>query len=347
MAYKPRIESNNLDLTSILSTINELPEASKGVSLDVITAPSLPATVVENQIVVITDATPNTIYVDTDEPTNPVNGDVWVQVGSSDYGVEFSETFRNGLMQVAQYSGTWVTLDGFIGVSGVWRQLAKALPAKGTPLSEWTWQQIVTLANSSEDCSEWFAVGDEKDLVLSTGEVVPVVIGAFKHSRIYQTSGNAQIAFTTKNCLNTQYAMNTSRTNVGGWDGSNMRNSHMANILATFPAELQADNAIKVVEVVTSAGNKSSTLITSADKLRIHSTVELGLTGNVAAGEGTTYSYYAAGNQVKKVNGTATAYWTRSPYKNDTACFVDINNNGAAGFYYAETLRGVPLCFDI
>lgn len=29
--YKPRIESNNLDLTSILSTINELPEAGGGV----------------------------------------------------------------------------------------------------------------------------------------------------------------------------------------------------------------------------------------------------------------------------------------------------------------------------
>ena len=28
--YKPRIESNNLDLTSILSTINELPEAGGG-----------------------------------------------------------------------------------------------------------------------------------------------------------------------------------------------------------------------------------------------------------------------------------------------------------------------------
>lgn len=30
MAYKPRIESNNLDLTSILSTINDLPEAGSG-----------------------------------------------------------------------------------------------------------------------------------------------------------------------------------------------------------------------------------------------------------------------------------------------------------------------------
>lgn len=31
MAYKPRIESNNLDLTSILSAINELPEAGASV----------------------------------------------------------------------------------------------------------------------------------------------------------------------------------------------------------------------------------------------------------------------------------------------------------------------------
>ena len=31
MAYKPRIESNNLDLTSILSTIDELPDAGASV----------------------------------------------------------------------------------------------------------------------------------------------------------------------------------------------------------------------------------------------------------------------------------------------------------------------------
>ena len=88
-----------------------------GVSLDVIAVSELPATVVENQIVVITDTPAGTIYVDTDEPANPVSGDVWVQVGSSDTGLEFSETFRNGLMQAAQYSGGWNTLAGHVGIN--------------------------------------------------------------------------------------------------------------------------------------------------------------------------------------------------------------------------------------
>lgn len=35
--YKPRIESNNLDLTSILSTINELPDAGASVETATIT----------------------------------------------------------------------------------------------------------------------------------------------------------------------------------------------------------------------------------------------------------------------------------------------------------------------
>lgn len=37
MAYKPRIESNNLDLTSILSTINELPDAGASVETCTVT----------------------------------------------------------------------------------------------------------------------------------------------------------------------------------------------------------------------------------------------------------------------------------------------------------------------
>ena len=65
--------------------------------------------------------------------------------------------------------------------------------------------------------------------------------------------------------------MNESQTNQGGWEGSNMRKKHMSNILATFPAELTASNAIKYVEVVASAGSASTSVITSHDRLRLHS----------------------------------------------------------------------------
>ena len=324
-----------------------------GASLDVITASSLPATVVENQIVVITDTTPNTIYVDTNEPTNLVSGDLWVVVAEGDYGINFTEDapyFSTKFSAAKQYNGSsWAGLDGYIGVSGIWQQFARNLPAIGTPLEQWTWEQIVILANSGEDVTQYFSVGDQKNLVLTTGEVVPVVIGDFNHNTITNSGGaKAAIAFTFKNCLNTTYAMNASMTNSGGWNGSNMRTTHMANIFNTFPAELRADGAVKYVDVLASAGNQSTSLVTSSDRLRLHSIAELGLSYSYAAsGEGKKYAYYASGNRVKTVNGTANYYWTRSPFTGYSSYFCGVSASGSADYDSADFSEGVACGFDI
>ena len=189
-------------------------------------------------------------------------------------------------------------------------------PAAGTPLSDWTWEEIINLCNSGKDVRQYFSIGDTRNLVLTTGEVVPVAIGDFYHNTISQTTKTAAIAFTFVNCLNTQYAMNTSPTSQGGWDSSNMRKTHMPNILATFPAELTANNAIKYVDVVASAGSASTTLITSSDRLRLHSVTELGGSDEYAAIEGTVYPYYNSLSDIRKytTNGSLVDYWTRTPY---------------------------------
>lgn len=324
-----------------------------GVEINVITASSLPATVVDNQIVVITSTTPNTIYVDTNEPTAPASGDVWVVVAEGDYGINFTEDapyFSTKFSAAEQYNGiSWAWLDGYIGVSGVWQQFARrGLPAMGTPLEQWTWEQIVILANSGKDVTQYFAIGDQKNLVLTTGEVVPVVIGDFNHNTITNSGGaKAPIAFTFKNCLNTTYAINDSATNSGGWDGSNMRKTHMVNIFNTFPAELRAEGAIKYVDVAATAGGKSPSLVTSSDRLRIHSATELGLTYSEAGTEGTTYAYYAAGNRVKTINGTESLYWTRSPRTNSNFHFCIISLSGDATGANANLAIGVACGFDI
>lgn len=332
--------------------VSAIAAISGGVSLDVITASELPATVVENQIVVITSTTPNTIYVDTNEPPSPVSGDMWVVVAEGDYGIDFTEDapyFSTKFSAAKQYNGSsWAGLDGYIGVSGTWQQFARSLPAMGTPLEQWTWEQIVILANSGEDVTQYFAVGDQKNLVLTTGEVVPVVIGDFNHNTITNSGGaKAPIAFTFKNCLNTTYAMNTSNTNVGGWDGSNMRTTHMVNIFNTFPAELRADGAVKYVDVVATAGNNSTTLKTSSDRLRLHSITELGLTYSYAGTEGTKYAYYASGNRVKTVNGNASTYWTRSAYTSYSDYFCYVGSSGTADYTIAYYAIGVACGFDI
>lgn len=221
-------------------------------------------------------------------------------------------------------------------------------PPIGTPLSDWTWEQIVALSNSGIDPQNYFSVGDEKDLILTTGEVVLVVIGDFYHNTITGTNTKAPIAFTFKNCLNTKYAMNGSRTNSGGWDGSVMRNTQMPAILNTFPAELIADGAIKYVDVLASAGGKSTSLVTSSDRLRLHSIAELGLdSANDVSGEGTKYAYYTSGNKVKTINGEASIYWTRSPSTYLSTYFCDVSTSGSPSHFFANAPYGVACGFDI
>lgn len=234
-------------------------------------------------------------------------------------------------------------------------------PAAGTPLRDWTWKEIINLCNSGEDVRQYFSIGDTRSLVLTTGEVVPVAIGDFYHNTITGTTNTAAIAFTFVNCLNTKYAMNTSATNQGGWDSSNMRKTHMPNILATFPTELTANNAIKYVDVVASAGLMSTRLITSSDRLRLHSVTELvGSLSDVitTAIEGTVYPYYNSLSDIRKsANGNSVDYWTRSPMipqypefaephqKTNFCFFYDVHNMFAATDATVE--YGVACAFDI
>lgn len=201
----------------------------------------------------------------------------------------------------------------------IWKAL---WPAAGTPLRDWTWEEIINLCNSGKDVRQYFSIGDTRNLVLTTGEVVPVAIGDFYHNTITGTNDTAAIAFTFVNCLNTQYGMNIGIANKGGWNGSNMRKTHMPNILATFPAELTANNAIKYVDVVASAGSASTTLITSSDRLRLHSVTELGGSEEYAAIEGTVYPYYNSLSDIRKsANGSLVDYWTRTPRTDNVVNF--------------------------
>ena len=224
-------------------------------------------------------------------------------------------------------------------------------PAAGTPLNDWTWEEIINLCNSGEDVRQYFSIREMKNLVLTTGEVIPVAIGDFYHNTISGTADTAAIAFTFVECLNTKYKMNESETNQGGWEGCNMRKKHMPNILATFPAELTASNAIKYVDVLASAGSADTSVISSSDRLRLHSVTELNGIASYAAIEGTVYPYYESLSDLRKyVNDSSVNYWTRTPFTNNANSFQYhlhshanrhfLGNNAAADF-------GVACAFDI
>ena len=124
-----------------------------------------------------------------------------------------------------------------------------------------------------------------------------------------------------------------------------MRSTHLPAILALMPTEVQ--NGIREVNKLTSAGNQSATINTTADKLFLLSEIEIfGSVSYSESGEGTQYDYYKAGNsKVKKFNGSASYWWERSPYGSYSASFCFVTSSGYATYASASRADGVAFGF--
>lgn len=191
-----------------------------------------------------------------------------------------------------------------------------------------------------------FQVGDEKNITLSTDEVLTLAIMDFDHDDLADGTGYAGITFGLKNLMKDTRQMNSTNTNSGGFTGSAMYTWLTGTLLPSLPSDLQA--VLKSVNKKTSAGSQSSTINTNAMKLFLFAEIEVfGSTTYSVAGEGSQYSYFAtATNRIKNLsNGTGSAYswWERSPHASISANFCVVNSNGYAGHTYADNSRGV--CF--
>lgn len=166
-----------------------------------------------------------------------------------------------------------------------------------------------------------------------------------KHHDTYAAGGTAPLTFQMHDCYDDTKQMNSRNTNSGGWTNCAMRSTHLPAILALMPAEVQA--AIKEVQKKTSAGNKSSSIQTTNDKLFLLSEIEIfGSTTNSFAGEGTQYAYYQAGNsKVKNRSGSASYWWERSPRSVDSVRFCAVLSDGFAMFDGAGYSNGVAFGF--
>ena len=178
-------------------------------------------------------------------------------------------------------------------------------------------------------------------------------IVGFNHDDLSDGSGKAGITFGMKNLYYSQYSMNSSDTNVGGWDECLMRTDTMQTLFNNLPDELQS--VIKLVNKKATAGNKSTGIVTSQDKLWLYSEVELdGTTSSGYRDEGTQYEYWQSHNtnsdRIKKLNngtGSANIYWLRSPYTSNSTYFRYISSDGNVNYYYASNSRGLCFCFCI
>ena len=205
-----------------------------------------------------------------------------------------------------------------------------------------TWEQIIAACQEKIIPTTWKA-GDQKAMTIGGTDYLIDIIG-INHDT-YAAGGKAPLTFQLHDCYADKKAMNSSNTNSGGWTSCAMRSTHLPAILALMPTEVK--NGIREVNKLTSAGNKSSTINTTADKLFLLSEVEIfGSTTYSAAGEGTQYDYYKAGNsKVKKQNGSAANWWERSPRASSTSSFCMVLGPGSADRSNARYAHGVAFGF--
>ena len=118
----------------------------------------------------------------------------------------------------------------------------------------------------------------------------------------------------------TKYYMNSSSTNSGGWNGSYMRKTVMPIVLAQLPDDLQA--VLATVKIKGCNSGTSGTINTSEDKLFLPAEREIFASRTYSRTEEWNvlkqWQYYAnnsaASIRIKKLSGTATVWWLRSPY---------------------------------
>lgn len=204
------------------------------------------------------------------------------------------------------------------------------------------WSAIIAACHSGSVPSTW-VVGNSKTMTINGASYQVDIIG--KNHDTYASGGKAPLTFQLHDCYGETKNMNSSNTNSGGWKNSAMRTTHLPAILALMPTEVRS--GIREVSKKASVGGRSTTIETVSDKLFLLSEVEIfGSTSYSAAGEGTQYDYYKAGNsKVKKQNGSAANWWERSPFASNAMYFCLVSSNGSAGGNSASYAYGVAFGF--
>lgn len=271
--------------------------------------------------------------------------------------------------------------EAYIGVAGATK---KVWPNKKA-LNDCTWDEISEISSSGQ-AANYFAVGDCKEIVLN-GTVGALTFNDYHtyafiigfdhnaelegehriHFQLAKTalSGGKDICLVSGYNDNSDFYMNTSNTNSGGWEDSYMRNnilgtsktSYSGKFIGVLPSALR--NVLKSVTKYTdNTGNSStssSAVTATTDYAFLLSEYEVFGSCTYAnsneASRQQQYAYYSAGNSKIKYNhsstGTAVIWWLRSPYRSRSTFFVCVGSGGNVSGTNASDSLGVAPGFCV
>ena len=207
---------------------------------------------------------------------------------------------------------------------------------------------------------DYFNVGDLIKIVPSTtayaDQKIVLKLAGFNHYKLADNSGNfAQAVFHMVGVMNATRQMNSTNTNTTSWQNCAMRTYLSTTLYNSLPQQWKA--LIKEVNVLTSAGGTSETIITTQDKIFLLSYAEVGFSTNEvpykneidANAEQKTFAIFTDNNsRIRKTyngEGAATHWWLRSPNAANSTNFCIVSNGGGASGYNANYSIGVAFGF--
>ena len=235
----------------------------------------------------------------------------------------------------AATASTTKTADVVVGTANV--DLVMIDPVFGNN----SWATIIKACQEKQVPSTW-NVGDSCNMTINNTTYAIDIIGK-NHDDYADGSGKAPLTFQMHTCYATEYKMNNSGSNTGGWADCLLRTTGGFKIIKSkMPAEVVA--ALKAVTKKTTAGGASSAIDTTEDTLFLLSEIEVqGTRTHSYAGEGTQYTYYQTAANRKKNR----AWYLRSPRISSTSCFCRTGWSGEADWSVASEVDGIAAawCF--
>ena len=225
---------------------------------------------------------------------------------------------------------------GKVILSGVGKNVTE--PVSLSPVfADNTWAAIVSACHNGSVPDTW-VVGDQKPMTIGSRDFIINIIGK-NHDDYTDGSGKAPLTFQLYD-LYASRKMGEYSTNAVSWAGTDMRNTHLPELMGKMPPEVQA--GIRMVHKTTVLGNYYSEIIPTEDKMFLLSYCEVLMSGS----EGTQYEYYASGNsKIKYRDGIAQDWWLRSPYASNADAYYYISANGGNSTANPTTAKYVSCAF--
>ena len=271
--------------------------------------------------------------------------------------------------------------SGYFGVGGVARQF---LSGVDPVLNNNDWATIRAVSDAGQGANYW-SVGDINTITINgtvgnftfSNYTVDAFIIGFNHNSAKEGSNRIHFligksggklvglcdgSYNSSVSSTGYFSMNSSSTNSGGWNASQMRKTLLGNngtpssptentLLAALPSDLRAvmKSVTKYTDNTGNSSNVSGNVTATSDYLFLLAEFEVqgarSYANQYEQNSQAQYDYFKAGNSKiaykHTATGTAVFWWLRSADCNPSNLFCYVHTDGRVYSYYADYSEGV------